>query len=267
MSRSWRSTCDLNVSMACGVSLMVRRLFLVLGSPRTVRLPLSMRVSVRLTLTLAVVGQAARLVSGLSFEPSPRSPSFVLAVGSSTPDASPRPSRDPRLRLVLNKYYGSPTIGENDFGLNMPSRCELEHIVLTAEGCAPSPNSLLKSGSGSIGCTKSRRMTCSMPCASSISSSVLQCIHAIHQTHDSSAGYPSFGPYYYNHRTEPIISRVIKDEQAQKALLPQLSEHRLANIIRVLDDKADKASGVLTGWTQGSWQDREIETFLTQHSD
>jgi hypothetical protein len=94
----------------------------------------------------------------------------------------------------------------------------------------------------------------------------LQCVHAIHKTDDPTDGYPSFG-IYYNHRTEPIISKVIKDEQAQEALLPQLSEHELANIIRVLDDKADKASGVLTGWTQGSWQDHEIEAFLTQHSD
>jgi hypothetical protein len=94
----------------------------------------------------------------------------------------------------------------------------------------------------------------------------LQCVHAIHESGRPSAGYPSFGTYY-NHRTEPIIGKVIKDDRAREALLPQLSDEELATIIKILDQRADSVSGLLNGWTLNDWRDTEIEAFLDRYPD
>jgi hypothetical protein len=94
----------------------------------------------------------------------------------------------------------------------------------------------------------------------------LQCVHAIHESGRSSAGYPSFGTYC-NRRTEPIRGMVIKDEKARDALLPQLSDDELASTIKILDQNADSVSGLLNGWNLNDWRNPNIEVFLDQYPD
>jgi hypothetical protein len=94
----------------------------------------------------------------------------------------------------------------------------------------------------------------------------LQCVHAIDESGRQSAGYPSFG-VYYNKRTEAMIGLVIKDERVREELLPQLSDERLAHIIRILDWNADSVPGLLKGWNLNDWRDPEIEAFLKEYPD
>lgn len=94
----------------------------------------------------------------------------------------------------------------------------------------------------------------------------LQCVHAIDESDRQSAGYPSFG-VYYNRRTEPIIALVIKDERVREALLPQLSDDKLADIIKILDWNADSVHGFLNGWNLNDWREPEVEAFLKRYPD
>jgi hypothetical protein len=89
----------------------------------------------------------------------------------------------------------------------------------------------------------------------------LQCVHAIHESDDESAGYPSFG-IYYNRRTEPILSEVIRNGRVRQALLPQMSDERFATIVRILDESAGRTFMMFDGWDSNSWQDPEVRTFL-----
>lgn len=75
----------------------------------------------------------------------------------------------------------------------------------------------------------------------------LQCIHAIHQSDDESAGYPSFG-IYYNGRTEPILSKVIRERRVREALLPPMPDDRLAMIVKTLDEGAGREFVMFNGW-------------------
>jgi hypothetical protein len=94
----------------------------------------------------------------------------------------------------------------------------------------------------------------------------LQCVHAIDESDRHSAGYPSFG-IYYNSRTEPIIGLVIKDKRVREALLPQLSDEGLADIVKILDWNADSVSGLLNGWNLNDWRDPDIDAFLKRYPD
>jgi hypothetical protein len=75
----------------------------------------------------------------------------------------------------------------------------------------------------------------------------LQCIHAINESDDASADYPSFG-IYYNSRTEPILSKIIEDNQAREALLPPMPDDRLARIVKTLDEKTEREFVAFNGW-------------------
>jgi hypothetical protein len=94
----------------------------------------------------------------------------------------------------------------------------------------------------------------------------LQCVHAINQSDDERAGYPSFG-IYYNSRTEPILSRVIRDTQVRGALLPPIPDDRLARIVKILDKKAGSEFVAFNGWESNDWQDPEVRSFLDRFPD
>jgi hypothetical protein len=94
----------------------------------------------------------------------------------------------------------------------------------------------------------------------------LQCIHAINESGDEGAGYPSFG-IYYNSRTEPILSRVIEDSQAREVLLPQMPDDRFAMIVKVLDQNAGREFMAFNGWDTNYWQDPRVRAFLDRYPD
>ncbi len=94
----------------------------------------------------------------------------------------------------------------------------------------------------------------------------LQCVHAVHESDDASAGYPSFG-IYHNRRTEPILSEVIRDDRVREALLPQMSDERLATIVKILGERAGREFVMFDGWDTNSWQDLQVRAFLGRFPD
>ncbi len=92
----------------------------------------------------------------------------------------------------------------------------------------------------------------------------LQCVHAIDDAEDYREAYPSFG-VFYNERTEPVISLVLRDEAARRALLPEMSDERLAGIIKHLDTAAAREFWAFNGWDADSWRDRKVREFLSRY--
>ncbi len=89
----------------------------------------------------------------------------------------------------------------------------------------------------------------------------LQCVHAIDHIEDYREAYPSFG-VFYNERTEPIISLVLRDEAARRALLPEMPDERLAGIVKHLDTAAAQEFWAFNGWDANSWQDGNIRAMI-----
>lgn len=94
----------------------------------------------------------------------------------------------------------------------------------------------------------------------------LQCIYAIDNSDDFGAGYPSFG-IYNNGRTEPILSKILRDNRLREVLLSQIPDTRLATIIKALDERADRQFVAFNGWEADSWRDPEVRSFLGQSPD
>ncbi len=94
----------------------------------------------------------------------------------------------------------------------------------------------------------------------------LQCIHAINETDDARAGYPSFG-IYYNSRTEPVLSEIVRDDRARGTLLPDMPDDKLAAIVKDLDEKAEREFVMFNGWDGNYWHDPAIRSFLDRFPD
>jgi len=88
----------------------------------------------------------------------------------------------------------------------------------------------------------------------------LQAIHALHQGDDP---YPSFG-VYYNYRTVPIISQLVRDTSARKSLT-DMSDQELARSIVTLDEKAATSFFRFAAWDRREWADPAISEFLDKH--
>lgn len=91
----------------------------------------------------------------------------------------------------------------------------------------------------------------------------VQCVHAVAQNNDLKDSYPIFGRFY-NYRTEPIISKLIKDKEA-KAMLPKITDEKLAEIILGLDTFAGHEFFRYAGWDTGIWSDNSITEFLSKN--
>jgi len=94
----------------------------------------------------------------------------------------------------------------------------------------------------------------------------LQCIHAINESDDERAGYPSFG-IYHNSRTEPILSKILRDNLVRNALLPSMTDDKFAKIVKILDEKAGHEFIAFNGWDSDYWQDPEVRSFLGRFPD
>lgn len=88
----------------------------------------------------------------------------------------------------------------------------------------------------------------------------LQAIHILHQSEEP---YPSFGTYY-NYRTVPIISELVRDTPARKSLCG-ISDQDLARMIDVLDEKAATSFFRFAAWDRRGWGDPAISEFLEKH--
>lgn len=88
----------------------------------------------------------------------------------------------------------------------------------------------------------------------------LQAVHMLHQGEDP---YPSFG-IYYNHRTAPIISELVRDTPVRKSLIG-VSDQELARIIDTLDEKAATSFFRFAAWDRHEWTDPAITEFLEKH--
>jgi len=91
----------------------------------------------------------------------------------------------------------------------------------------------------------------------------LQCVHVVHLRDDNRSAYPSFA-WYYKQRTEPIISQLIADPAARRDAIPDMDDARLAAIIIVLDQVADREAFAAAGWS-GGWSDRTITQFIAEN--
>jgi hypothetical protein len=87
----------------------------------------------------------------------------------------------------------------------------------------------------------------------------LQCLIVITKTSDLHGPYPSFG-LYYNQRTTPIISLLIRDKNVRN-IFADINDKDLAKIIIGLDEYATKAYILFAGWHSGWWPP-DIEQFL-----
>lgn len=94
----------------------------------------------------------------------------------------------------------------------------------------------------------------------------LQCIHTMNETDDDRAAYPSFG-IYHNARTEPILSKILRDERLREALLPQISDDRLAMIVKFLDEGAGREFVAFNGWDTNDWRDPVVRSLLDRFPD
>lgn len=92
----------------------------------------------------------------------------------------------------------------------------------------------------------------------------LQAIHAVHLANNTRAVYPSFG-FYYNHRTEPIVSLLISDQAVRSIAIPPMNDARLAELISALDQVAGQVA-FLGSWDQESWSTPQIHKFLAQNA-
>jgi hypothetical protein len=75
--------------------------------------------------------------------------------------------------------------------------------------------------------------------------------------------FPSFG-VYYNYRTEPIISKLVRKTSARDAI-SAISDKQLANLIRELDEMAHREFLTHAAWDRNEWTDPEIRTFLNKN--
>jgi hypothetical protein len=94
----------------------------------------------------------------------------------------------------------------------------------------------------------------------------LQCVHTNDEADDERAAYPSFG-IYHNIRTEPILSKIVRDDRVREALLPQMPDNRLASIVKFLDQQAGREFVAFNGWDSNYWQDPEVRSFLGRFPD
>ncbi len=95
---------------------------------------------------------------------------------------------------------------------------------------------------------------------------LLQCIHAVNESDDEHAGYPSFG-IYRNNRTEPILSKILDDDQVREALLPRITDGKLAMIVKIMDEMAGRQFVAFNGWRANDWRDPNVRSFLARFPD
>ena len=63
------------------------------------------------------------------------------------------------------------------------------------------------------------------------------------------------------------MSKVIRDNQVRAELLPTIPDDRLAMIVRILDEKADREFVAFNGWESNYWHDPEVQSFLDRFPD
>lgn len=90
-------------------------------------------------------------------------------------------------------------------------------------------------------------------------------LQAIHFLHRGEEPYPSFG-IYYNYRTEPIVSKLVRDTPARESL-SGISDQALAQMIDMLDKKAatNPSFFLIGAWDHQEWEDPAISKFLETH--
>lgn len=91
----------------------------------------------------------------------------------------------------------------------------------------------------------------------------LQCVVAASITRSTSECYPNFGGFY-NERTEPIVSDLVRGGKSREAI-PDVSNELLAEIIGALDEETGHAFFSISGWSRNGWEDPEIRKFLDKY--
>jgi hypothetical protein len=91
------------------------------------------------------------------------------------------------------------------------------------------------------------------------------CALVVHLANDTDVCYPNFG-VYWNHRTTPIVRRLIEDPAVRAPFGDGMTDDRLAMILRALDDLTGKVYFSFSGWDSGQWDDQVIVDFLKAHS-
>ncbi len=91
----------------------------------------------------------------------------------------------------------------------------------------------------------------------------VQCVHSLDFGNSTNAAYPSFA-IWDSWRVEQLLSEIINDGAVRGALLPQISDERLAEIVRILERKADDEAFSEATWA-GGFTGTVVQRFLERH--
>lgn len=86
------------------------------------------------------------------------------------------------------------------------------------------------------------------------------CVAVIYRTGSLDRCYPSFGAYW-KYRTTRIVRELVRGGPARDAL-EGLTDERLAEIIRALDELAAEEFFRVAAWDRGPWGDPVVDAFL-----
>ncbi len=59
----------------------------------------------------------------------------------------------------------------------------------------------------------------------------------------------------------------MREDWVREALLPQISDERLATIVKILDARAGREFVMFNGWGTDHWRDPDIRSFLDKFPD
>jgi len=92
---------------------------------------------------------------------------------------------------------------------------------------------------------------------------LLACVAGINQGRrvGSAFFYPNFARYFA-HRSEPAVRALLDDPSARAALFPE-SDQDLADVLRALDEQAQREGFAFSGWM--GFEDPRIVRFLEEH--
>lgn len=92
----------------------------------------------------------------------------------------------------------------------------------------------------------------------------LQCVTSVAATDDLHACYPNFGAFF-NERTEPIVESLVTRGPA-RAVVPNLSDDRMAAIVVQLDELANELFFSYAAWHKWDWNSEVVRSFLREYA-